>query len=189
MASRPSRNRSNKWRSAAQIALVVILVCSPTGLLLAQQLPKPVSWDAYQFLMGEWIGEGSGDPGQGSGSYTFALDLQKTVLVRKNHTDFPATKDRPAFSHDDLMVVYQEGGKTKVVYFDNEQHVINYTVELSKDSNAAIFLSDANPSAPRFRLTYTKLGTDRIKITFDMAPPGKPDSFATYLEGTARRKK
>lgn len=87
------------------------------------------------------------------------------------------------------MVVYQEGGKTKAVYFDNEQHVINYTVELSKDSNAAIFLSDASPSAPRFRLTYSEMGTDRVKITFDIASPGKPDSFKTYVEGTARKKK
>jgi hypothetical protein len=189
MVSYQRRNRSNSWGFTAQIALVVILVCSSTGLLSAQQPPRPVSWDAYQFLMGEWIGEGSGDPGQGSGSCTFAFDLQKTVLVRKNHTDFPATKDRPAFSHDDLMVIYQEGGKTKAVYFDNEQHVINYTVALSKDSNAAIFLSDASPSAPRFRLTYTKMGTDRVKITFDIAPPGKPDSFKTYVEGTARKKK
>ncbi len=176
-------------RIALSSVFIVILVCISTGPLSAQQPPPPINWNAFKFLIGEWVGEGTGAPGEGTGGFSFSYDLQNTVLVRKNFANYPATKDRPAFTHDDLMIVYQEAGKTRAIYFDNEQHVINYTVELSKDSNAAIFLSDASPSAPRFRLTYTKLGTDRIKITFDMAPPGKPDSFATYLEGTARRKK
>lgn len=157
--------------------------------LTAQQSMKPVNWDAYRFLLGEWVGEGTGGPGQGNGGFTFSLDLQNTVLVRKNYADYTATKDRPAFSHNDLMIVYQANGITRADYFDNEQHVIHYTVSISEDSTSFIFVSDPVASEPRFRLTNAKQGTDSMKITFEIAPPGRPDSFNRYIEAVASRKK
>lgn len=66
------------------------------------------NWDAWEFLLGEWIGEGGGKPGQGGGSLVFHLDLQQRILIRKNHVDFPATNDQPAVAHDDLTLIYQE---------------------------------------------------------------------------------
>ena len=150
---------------------------------------KASGWDAWEFLLGEWTGEGGGDPGQGTGWFTFSYDLQKTVLVRKNHVEYPATKDRPAFAHDDLTVVYREGGQQmRAIYFDNEGHVINYAVEFSKDSSSIIFTSDLNPSAPRFRLTYTKVANGTVGTVFEIAPPGKPEAFSLYVKGVARRK-
>jgi hypothetical protein len=174
---------------AAVFVSIVILVSVVTVPMQAQQSTPQINWDGFKFLMGEWVGEGTGAPGEGTGGFTFSFELQNTILVRKNYANYPATKDRPAFRHDDLMVVYQEMGKTKAVYFDNEQHVINYSVSLSNDSNSVVFVSDAIPSAPRFRLTNTKAGMDKITITFEMAPPGKPESFTRYIEAAARRKK
>jgi hypothetical protein len=173
--------------SSKAIFLASILILTQSGS--AQQSATPVDWHAFQFLLGEWVGKGSGDPGLGQGGFTFMLDLQNTILVRKNFANYPATKDRPASTHNDLMVLYQEAGKIRAVYFDNEQHVIQYGVTFSKDSNSVIFISDAIAAAPRFRLTNTKSGTESIKITFEIAPPGKPESFTPYIEAVARRKK
>jgi len=50
------------------------------------------------------------------------------------------------------------------------------------------FLSEIVPSTPRFRLVYSKAGADAVAIRFDMAPPGKPESFSPYIESVARRK-
>lgn len=157
--------------------------------LRAQQRAKPVDWSAFRFLVGEWVGEGGGGPGQGTGGFTFAFDLQNTILVRKNNADYPASKDQPAFSHTDLMVIYGEGEKFRAVYFDNEQHVINYTVSFSKDSSAVIFVSDVMSGTPRFRLTNTKQGTDSMKIAFEIAPPGQPEAFNRYVDAVVHRKK
>jgi hypothetical protein len=55
----------------------------------------------------------------------------------------------PAFSHEDLTVIYQE---------------------------------------PRFRLIYAKTSDGTLVQKFEMAPPGKPEAFKTYIESTARRK-
>lgn len=181
----PTGNRS----PIATLIFLVSLSFFISAPLAAQQSAKTVNWDAYRFLLGEWVGEGSGDPGQGSGGFTFSLDLQNTVLVRKNYATYPATKDHSAFSHNDLMIVYQEKGTTRAEYFDNEQHVIHYTISISSDSTSFVFVSDPVASEPRYRLTNTKQGTDSIKITFEIAPPGKPDSFTRYIEAVAHRKK
>ncbi len=147
-------------------------------------------WKPYEFLIGQWTGDGGGEPGKGSGEFSFAWDLQKKVLVRKNRADFPAAGGRPAFSHEDLMVIYQgePGGPGKAIYFDSEGHVINYAASVSDDKRTLTFLSEAAAAVPRFRLTYTKEKEDTVHIKFEIAPPGKPDEFKTYVEGGARRK-
>jgi hypothetical protein len=159
-----------------------------TSFLFAQQPKNNPNWDSYYFLIGEWVGEGGGNPGQGAGSFSFSFDLQNRIIVRKSFAEYPAVKDCPAFRHDDLMVMSQENNSIRAMYWDNEGHVINYTVEFSKDTNSVIFLSELVPSAPRFRLTYTKSENNTLKILFEIAPPGKPDSFTKYIEATAHRK-
>jgi len=50
---------------------------------LAQQAPAANKLDSkWSALVGEWAGEGSGNPGSGSGTSSFQFDLQKQVLVR-----------------------------------------------------------------------------------------------------------
>src|SRR5438552_17948620 len=93
-----------KYRGIILGIMLCLTLLASENILLAQQAQKTVNWDSWQFLLGEWIGEGGGAPGQGEGSFNFSLDLQKQVLVRKNHSDYPATKERQAYSHDDLMV-------------------------------------------------------------------------------------
>jgi hypothetical protein len=86
------------------------------------------------------------------------------------------------------MIVYTEAKETKAIYFDNEGHVIHYTPSFSDDGKSLTFLSAIQPSSPRFRLTYIKDGDDRVKINFEIAPPGRPEAFKMYLQGTCRRK-
>ncbi len=156
---------------------------------IAQQITNP--WSKWDYLLGEWIGDGKGDPGEAKGWFTLKMDLDKNILVRTNHAEFPATKDRPAANHDDLMIVYAGNDETsaKAIYFDNEKHVINYKVSYNEAENAIILTSDANEGAPRFRFTYKKIDDKKIKTIFEIAPPGKPDSFMVYVEGTAHRKR
>jgi hypothetical protein len=146
-------------------------------------------WEAFRFLIGEWVS--AGDPAQGTGKFSLRTDLQNHVLVRRNHADVPATGGRPAASHEDLMVIYAgEAGKpVKAIYFDSEGHVINYAVTRSDDKKTLTFLSDPSTSSARFRLSYVKESDDLVSIKFEIAPPGQPDAFKTYLEGKARRVK
>jgi hypothetical protein len=87
------------------------------------------------------------------------------------------------------MIIFKEpsGEKLRATYFDSEGHVIQYAVESSENPTAIRFVSEASPSAPRFRLTYVRKEND-MGVKFEIAPPGKPDAFTTYVEGTVRRK-
>jgi hypothetical protein len=147
------------------------------------------SWEDYRFLLGDWSGEGKGAPGQGKGRFSFALDLQGKILVRKHKAETAATGDKPAATHEDLLVIHRApGGKgVRAVYFDSEDHVIHYTASFSADKQTLTFLSDAAADQPRFRLSYTKQKDVSLAVKFEIAPPGKPDAFKIYVEGTAAR--
>jgi hypothetical protein len=132
---------------------------------------------------------GSGQPGEGKGTFSFALELQGKILVRRNRLDFPATPARAAFSHEDLLIVYPESGAApnRAVYFDSEGHVIQYVVTFSEQGKVLTFASEPSPESPRFRLTYRQGEDGMLKVKFEIAPPGKPEAFVTHVEGAARR--
>jgi hypothetical protein len=168
--------------------LRLALLLSFSGLLSAQNNSKD-NWTDWSFLLGEWTaGDSSGVPGQASkGSFSLAPDLGGTVLLRKNHAEYPPAGGRPAIVHDDLMIIYHEAGLTKAFYDDNEGHAIHYGVTLSADKKRIVFLSE-NPSGPQYRLTYEDLQPGMAKVLFEIAPAGKPEQFAKYVEAVVHRK-
>jgi len=159
------------------------------ALVRTQQSIAPDFWGPYKFLVGTWTAEGHGEPGKGEGVFSFQFELQGKILVRRNHLEFPATAQGPALLHEDLLVVYHGADSTpnRAIYFDSEGHVIYYTVAFSEMGQALTFLSDANPQAPRQRLTYVQIGDGAVKVKFEIAPPGKPEAFVTHVEGVAHR--
>ena len=148
----------------------------------------PKGLEPLRFLLGDWQADGGGKPGEASGGFTFAPTLQDRVIVRTNYAEYPATADKPASRHDDLMVLYAtESGGLRADYYDNEGHVIRYAGSIPSASELTL-VSEVVNGAPRFRLSY-RLGADGILDgRFEIAPPGKPESFGTYLAWTARRR-
>ncbi len=139
-------------------------------------------------LIGEWEATGGGQPGQAAGLASFTPELQGKILVRRSYAEYPASKDKPAYRHDDLLIVYGDpGNKSKhAIYFDNEGHVINYTVATSADGCTISLLSAPEESAPGYRLTYLEKSANQLDGKFEVAAPGK--EFATYLQWSSRRK-
>ncbi len=165
-----------------------IIVCVCLIGLAAAQTPAKGLWADWEPFLGTWQGTGSGEPGQGKGEFTFEPVLQGAVLTRHSYAEYPASKDRAAYRHDDLMVIYPspDNNKTRADYWDNEGHVIHYDVELS--ATKLVFISNEAQPGPRFRLTYLKTAGDELRLRFEIAPPNQRDRFKTYLEASARRK-
>lgn len=156
---------------------------------LAQRGPVANKLDSkWAALVGEWTGEGAGNPGSGSGTSSFQFDLQKQVLVRRSHSEYPASGGRPATVHDDLMVIYPgTGQESHAIYFDNEGHVIEYTATWSAGDDTLTFLSKPASGAPQFRLTYKKVDAQTLTVAFEMAPPGQTGAFKPYVSGRLKR--
>lgn len=146
------------------VRLVIVALCVST-------LACAADWSDLKMLSGEWTGEGSGKPGTGSGDFSFAPDLQGKIMLRRSFAEYPGAR------HDDLMVVYRDGDATRADYYDSEGHVIRYTVIIA--SQRVVFASD---SAPRYRLTYTALPEEKLRVQFEI--DSKP-----YLDGICRRKR
>lgn len=165
-------------------AAVILLSAWTTASVRAEDDP----WAEFRFLIGSWVSEARSE--EGSGSFTLEPDLGGKILVRRNIANLPAAKGRPAAKHEDLMIVSREpGGKAyQATYFDNEGHIIQYSISALPDKKGLVFVSNPDRHGPRFRLTYTKGEQDKVAVKFEIAPPGKADQFKTYLEGTVRRK-
>src|ERR1017187_179412 len=160
--------------------LVFLFLMAASSAVLAAD-----DWGPAPFLVGHWTGEGTGQPGSGSGAFSFAADLAGRVLVRKSFADYPPADGKPAFRHDDLMVVYRDETShgLQAIYFDSEGHVIRYSV--APAGPGVVFLSDGAANQVRYRMTYTPAGQNSLKIKFEIAAPGK--EFTTYIEAAARR--
>jgi len=166
------------------VAILLVLFSSAH----AQQTSNP--WKDFDFLLGDWTWSGGGKPGQATiGSCTFKPDLDGTVLRRTVHLEYPASKDRAAFSHEDLLYVYRDPADSalRAIFFDNENHIIRYAVTVGANAGSIQFLSDAAPGGTRARMTYKRLGPDSVTETFELAPPGKPEEFTKYVEFVAKK--
>jgi hypothetical protein len=166
--------------------LLLVLLLSLAG---SGQLSPQYDWSAWDFLMGEWLtGSSNGLGTTGTGWFTFSTDLSGKVLLRKNHAEYPPHKGGPGAIHDDLTIVYWDGGIRKALYDDNDGHVVHYDVRFSPDRKKIIFESEKNSPGAHYRLTYEALQPDLLKLTYEYAPAGKPDQFLPYTQGLAHKK-
>lgn len=163
--------------------LLLFVVCFSIGSNIIGQ--EKSIWGNWDWLMGSWIGEGSGEPGAGGGTFSFSLDLDEKILIRKSHSEYPAEDNTPAIIHDDLMIVYPDlnGIPASAIYFDNEGHTISYQITYS--DNAIILTSTKIPGVPVFRLTYTLLNSDTVDTKFEISQDG--ENFILYLEGKSKK--
>jgi hypothetical protein len=159
---------------------------TPTAAATPAPSPTPATLAPLEFLVGAWEGAGGGAPGEGSGGFSFAKELQGRVLLRTSHANYPAVGGRPAFRHDDLMVIYADGAALKADYYDSEGHVIRYRVQPRAEGDV-VFLGEAAASSPRYRLTYRLTPEQLLEGRFEIAPPATPEAFKPYLTWSARR--
>ena len=173
-------------RFIAVSALFAFALAQSGGAVRASADP----WIALGFLEVTWDAHAqTGSAGaQGNGTYTFKPELKHHVLVRRSGVyaacEGPANFD---CEHSDVLYVYQEAESQplKAIYFDNEGHVIHYTVS-TPDSTTAVFISEASPSGPQFQLVY-QLKDKLMSGKFQMRMPGQTE-WKSYLEWNGAKK-
>lgn len=165
----------------APFLALAVLFLVPT--ILAAQETESGTWEPLRFLAGQWIGKGSGTPGEASSGLTcFSFELGGRILERKNRAEFPPKPgETSGMVHEDLLIVYPQKGDPhfRAVYFDNEGHVIFYSVTVPT-AGKAVFESEGT-EGPRFRLVYTVGEKASLDVEFLVAPPG--GGFRSYMKG------
>lgn len=141
------------------------------------------SLDSLNFLLGKW--RAVSKPEEPTGGFEFTLQLQSKIIVRTNYADYAATNERPAFRHEDLMVIYLGTGQgLHADYYDSEGHVIRYDGKITA-KNRVVLSSLPTASSPGFRLSYYLDQDGRLNGSFEIAQPDQPDSFTPYLAWSA----
>lgn len=147
------------------------------------------AWDQLQFLIGSWASPVSGQPGEGiSGSTTFSYHLDQKIIIRNSRAEFaPEPGKKQGLVHEDLLVIYQQPGEAhlRAIYFDNEGHIIHYTVSFPIWQPGVVFESEATATSPRARLVYEAAPDGTMVTEFFVAPPG--GELVSHVKGTVKR--
>lgn len=162
-----------------------------TALLCAQTAPSTGGdpWIALSFLEGTWDAKTHGETSgvNAAGTYSFRKELGGHILAR--HSSAAGCKGPADFNceHGDLLYVFQDatGQPLKAIYFDNEGHVIHYSVSTPSPASA-LFLSDPTAPGPQYRLVY-ELNGAVMSGRFQMRMPGKTE-WTSYLEWSGVKK-
>ena len=174
-------------RTRLSAAILAVLLSSFT--VQAQATKETDTWMPFQFLIGNWSGVGSGNPAEAvAGATSFSFELDKRIILRKNRAEYlPKTARKAPVVHEDLMVIYPEAtnSKFRAVYFDNEGHVINYTVSAPVNRSALLFESAESNQGMRFRLVYELTAQGTLATEFYTAPPG--GDYKLYVRGVLKK--
>jgi len=152
--------------------------------------PQVSPFQQLSFLLGTWEAKTVNTPDvTAGGSYTFQLELNSHILARHSFSNTATCKAPADFNceHGDLLYIYADapGQPPRAIYFDNEGHVIHYTVTAPSPTSAE-FLSDSAQPGPQFRLLY-ELKDTVMSGKFQIRMPGQQD-WHSYLEWAGSRK-
>ena len=118
--------------------------------LSAQTAPSYNPFQSLSFLEGTWDAKTNGSSGvDANGKYTFTMELRNHVMARhmvsKDSCKGPENYD---CNHNDLLYFYPDGPEhsLEAIYFDNEGHVIKYSVSTPTPTTEFSFRTVLNPA-------------------------------------------
>ncbi|MGD0588666.1 MAG: hypothetical protein ABSA63_07760 [Thermoplasmata archaeon] len=145
-----------------------------------------------EYLVGNWnVTNRTGSPGVATGGEeSWLSEVGGTLLTRRSWCEFPQTPQRPAFRHEDLLVIYVDSeSRLQGVFWDNEGHVHFYRhVQVAVGGDGVRLVTDAAIPGPRQALEYQFLPPNRTSAVFSLLVPGAPD-FKPYLQWECARSK
>src|SRR5512140_600680 len=68
--------------------------------------PAPAFGPQWRVLIGDWAGDGGGQPGSATGRTSYRFEVGERAIIRRNRADVAASARGPASVHEDLLVIY-----------------------------------------------------------------------------------
>ncbi|MBN8569281.1 MAG: FABP family protein [Ignavibacteria bacterium] len=164
--------------------LLLFILCMP-AILFSQNTKRDSLWMPLKPFLGEWIGDGEGEPGKGKYERSYQLIFNKRFIEVHNKSTYPPkTENTQGEIHEDVgYMSYDKSRKTFALrQFHTEGFVNEYVLEsISTDGKTISFVTESIENLPagfRARETYQLLNENEFEETFEIAEPGK--DFALY---------
>lgn len=163
-----------------------------SAVLAPQTSTVPDIWEPVRFLVGSWLGDVSGQPGNGQCERAYRFVLNDRYLEIRSKSTYPAQPKNPKGEvHEDWgMISYDRSRKAFVLRQFHLEGFVNQYVSEPVREGPLRFTSEAIENIRagyRARETYTITGPDNFVERFELAEPGK--DFELYSETRFRRKK
>ncbi len=171
--------------------LIVLLI--PT-VLFGQSTKKDSLWLPLKPFIGQWLGEGGGEPGTGIYERSYYFILNKNFIEIKNKSTFPPTENNPKGEvHEDIGYFSYDKAlkKFKLRQFHIEGFVNEYVLDsISADNKTIVFRTETIENIPegwKAKETYQLINENEIEETFELAEPNK--DFFVYSKVKLVRQK
>jgi hypothetical protein len=173
--------------------LVTFLLLFAAAVGAAEQA-VPDRWQPLRFMLGQWKGEASGEPGKGSVERTYELVLGGNFIEERNTSRYEATAPgrKPEVHHHRGFFSYDKARKSLMLRHFHEEGFINlYTLNSEKSSATKLVFESVSfenfSNEWKARETYEVISADEFIETFELAGPGK--DFAVYSRNQFTRAK
>ena len=173
--------------------IILVLILLSVKVSLAQNAKRDSIWAPVNFFVGEWRGEGGGEPGIGKYERSYKPTLNGNFIEIHNKSTYPPTEKNPKGEvHEDVgYIFYDKGRRTFLLrQLHVEGFANDYVLEsLSPDKKTLVFMTESIVNIPkgwRARETYRFLSNNKFEETFELAPPDQP--FAVYTKVKFTRK-
>lgn len=174
-----------------RISILFLVIALGSAAAVGQQTRRPDPFAGLRFLVGEWRGKQSGQPGHGACERKYEFVLGGKFLQVKNKSTYPPQAANPKGEvHEDMGMIGYDRARVRLVFrqFHVEGFVNTYLEEEGGDPKSIVFASEAIENiAPgwRARETYRVVNDDEFIERFELAEPGK--EFALYSEAHLKR--
>jgi hypothetical protein len=154
---------------------------------------RPDPWAAVRFLVGQWSGNASGEPGEGAVARTYEFVLNNRYIHERNVSTYPVQEKNPKGEvHEHWSMLSYDRIRKRLVLrqFHTEGFVNQYVFSTAESSDSKlVFESESleNLSADwRAREIYERVGENEFTEVFQIAEPGQ--SFKTYSQSRFKRR-
>lgn len=170
--------------------VALLMISTP---LFGQPAKKDSIWLPLKPFIGEWAGEGGGEPGKGKYERSYRFVLNGNFIEVKNKSTYEPTGQHPKGEvHEDIGYFSYDNSlrKFRLRQFHIEGFVNEFTLDsISPDRKLMVFVTNSIENIPKgwmARETYRFVSENEIEETFELAEPGK--KFAPYSSVRLKRK-
>ncbi|WP_243302525.1 hypothetical protein [Geothrix oryzisoli] len=166
------------------VPFALALFCLVGSTTQAQD-PKPDAWAPLRFLVGEWQGVATGEPGAGTADRRYEFILNHRFLHERNTSAFPPqAKNKTGEVHEHWSLFSYDRKRKTFLFrqFHQEGFVVTYALNSTLSTPSKLVFESEQlenvPSSWKARETYELISNHEFIETFEIAQTDRP--YAVY---------